>query len=138
MPASVSAEALKDEAYSHGRVKRAGGLMVALNAWTTSENLGNIELANCALGVVDLSSAGDGGCLCPIIWLFRQALSSKGATTAKYTKDCISIAESHRRRDWGHFQAGRQGLDDAGVETGSSRGDGERIVQSLAGGGSQA
>jgi len=111
--------------------------MVTLNTWTTSENLGNIELANCALGMVDLSSAGDWGCLGPIIWFFRQTLSSKQATTTKYTKDCISIAERHCRRDRGHFQAGRQRLDDSGMETGSSRGDGECIVQSLAGGGSQ-
>jgi len=138
MPVLVRGEALRDEAYSHGRVKRASRLMVALNAWTTSENLRNIELANRPFGVVDFSSAGDWGCLCPIIWFFRQTLLSKRATKAKCTKDCISIAESHCRRDGSDLQAGRQGLDDAGVETGSSRGDGESIVQSLAGGGSQA
>lgn len=51
-----------------------------------------------------------------------------------YTKDCICVAESHCRRDGGHLQGGGKGLDDAGMETGSSGGDGERIVQSLASG----
>lgn len=68
---------LRARIYSHGRVKRASRLMVALNTRTTSQDFGNVELANCPFSVVDLSSTADGGSLCPVIRFFRQTLFVK-------------------------------------------------------------
>jgi hypothetical protein len=112
--------------------------VIALDAWATSQNLRNVELPNCPFRVVDLSSAGNGRSLCPIIRLFRKTLFVKCVWRGRYTKDGICVAEGHRRCDGGHLQGGGKGLDDAGMETGSSGGNGERIVQSLAGGRPQA
>ena len=109
--------------------------MVAFYAWATSQHLRNVELTNCPFRMVHLSSTGDGRSLRPIIWLLGETLFCQKCIVKKnYTENCISVAESHCRCDGGHFQGGGKRLDDAGMETGSSGGNGEGIVQSLAGG----
>jgi hypothetical protein len=75
-----------------------------------------------------------GGVFAQLFGSLGRPYLSKCISKWSYTKDCISVAESHRWCDGGHLQGGRKGLDDAGMETRGSGGNGERIVQSLAGG----
>jgi len=104
-------------AYPHGRVQRTSSFMVLLDAWTTSQNLRNVELVDCSFGVSYFSAAGNGRCLCPIVRLFGQSWISANKTPLGNTKNSIGIAKSPRRLDRRHFKTRGKRLDNPRVQT---------------------